>query len=96
MMMATFMMFGKYSLEAAKEMSPARTEKANNLIKKFQGEVTAMYALLGEKDLVLIVNFPGIDLAMKASVALAKMTGISFTSSPAVSVEEFDKMMKDV
>ena len=94
--MATFMMLGKYSLEASREMSPARTEKAVNLIKKFGGEMTAMYALLGEKDLVLIVNFPGIDQAMRASVALAKMTGISFTTSPAVSVEEFDKLMKDV
>ena len=94
--MATFMMFGKYSLEASKEISAARTEKGVNLIKKFGGEVTAMYALLGDKDLVLIVNFPGIDQAMKASVALSKMTGISFATLPAVTVEEFDKMMKDV
>jgi uncharacterized protein with GYD domain len=94
--MATFLMFGKYSLEASKEMSPARTEKAVNLIKKFGGEATAMYALLGEKDLVLIVNFPGIDQAMKASVALAKMTAISFTTVPAVPVQEFDKMLKEV
>ena len=94
--MATFMMFGKYSMEASKEMSPARTEKAVNLLKKFGGEVMAMYALLGDKDLVLIVTFPGVDQAMKASVALAKMTGISFSTSPAVSVEEFDKMIKDV
>jgi hypothetical protein len=33
---------------------------------------------------------------MKASVAISKTTGISFTTSPAVPVEEFDKLMSDV
>ena len=55
-----------------------------------------MYALLGEKDLVIILTFPGVEEAMKASVALSKLTGVSFTTSPAVTVEEFDKMMTEV
>ena len=94
--MGTFFMFGKYSSEALKEISVERTDKANNLIKKFGGEVTSMYALLGEKDLVFIVNFPGLEQAMKASVALTKLTDISFTTLPAVTVEEFDKMIAEV
>lgn len=94
--MATFFMFGKYSSEALKEMSDERTGKAVDLIKKSGGEVNSMYALLGEQDLVLIVDFPGVEQAMKASVALTKMTGVSFTSSPAVPVEDFDKMMAEV
>jgi len=94
--MGTFFMFGKYSSGALKEISAERTDKANNLIKKFDGEVISMYALLGEKDLVFIVNLPGIEQAMKASVALSKLTGISFTTSPAVTVEEFDKMIAEV
>jgi uncharacterized protein with GYD domain len=94
--MGTFFMFGKYSSEALKEISAERTDKANNLIKKFGGEVISMYALLGKEDLVFIVNFPGIEQAMKASVALSKLTGISFTTSPAVTVEEFDKMIAEL
>jgi len=94
--MATFFMFGKYSSEALKEMSAERTDKAVDLIKKFGGEVDSMYALLGEQDLVLIVDFPGVEQAMKASVALTKMTGVSFTSSPAVPVEDFDKMITEI
>lgn len=94
--MATFFMFGKYSGEALKEMSAERTERSVSLIKKMGGEVNSMYALLGEKDLVLIVNFPGIEQAMKASVTLSKLTGISFTTSQAITVEEFDKMMSKV
>jgi hypothetical protein len=33
---------------------------------------------------------------MKVSVALHKLTGISFSTSPAVQVEEFDRMMREV
>jgi uncharacterized protein with GYD domain len=94
--MATFFMFGKYSSEALKEMSAERTDKAVSLIKKFGGEVNSMYALLGERDLVLIADFPELEQAIKASVALTKMTGVSFTSSPAVPVEEFDKMIAGI
>jgi len=91
--MAVFFMFGKYSGEAIKGIGVKRTEKAVELIKKLGGEVKAMYALLAEQDLVLIVSLPGTEEAMKASVALAKLTGIAFTTAPAVTVEEFDRMM---
>jgi uncharacterized protein with GYD domain len=94
--MATFFMFGKYSSEALKEMGAERTDKAVNLIKNFGGEVNSMYALLGEQDLVLIVDFPEVEQVIKASVALTKMTGVSFTSSPAVAVEDFDKMIAEI
>ena len=94
--MATFFMFGKYSSEALEEMGAERTEKAVNLIKKFGGEVNSMYALLGEQDLVLIVDFPEVEQVIKASVALTKMTGVSFTSLPAVAVEDFDKIIAEI
>ena len=94
--MNTFIMFGKYSSEAIKGMSPDRTKEGLNLIKKFGGEIQAMYALLGKFDLIFILTFPGIEQAMKASVSLSKMTGISFTTAPAVTVGEFDKIMTDI
>jgi len=89
-------MFGRYSTEAIKGMSAKRTKEAESLIKKYGGKVEAMYALLGEKDLVFILTFPGMEQAMKASVALGKATGISFTTLPAVTVEEFDKLITEV
>lgn len=90
--MATFFMFGKYTLEGIKGMSSARTKKIMDIIKKAGGEVKSMHALLGEKDLVFIVDFPGNEEAIKASVAITKLTGIGFTTSPAITVEEFDKL----
>ena len=94
--MATFFMFGKYSSGAMKDMSAKRTEKIINLIKKFDGEINSMYALLGEQDLVFIVNFPGTEQAMKASVALSKLTDISFATSQAVTVEDFDRILSEI
>jgi uncharacterized protein with GYD domain len=94
--MSTFFMLGKYSSESMKGMSTERTDESIGIIKKFGGELVSMYALLGGYDLVLIVNFPGIEDIMKASVALGKLTGISFTTYPAVTVEQFDKMIAEI
>ena len=94
--MATYFMFGRYSLDSLKEISPERTIKAAALIEKHGGEVKSGYALLGEKDLVFIVDLPDTEQAMKTSVALAKLLGISFTTTPAVTVEDFDKIMEEV
>jgi uncharacterized protein with GYD domain len=91
--MATFILCGKYSVEAFKGISAERTSEANNVVKKFSGEIKAMYALLGETDLIFVVDFPGIEEAMKSSVALNKLTGISFTTSQAIDVDRFDKIM---
>jgi uncharacterized protein with GYD domain len=64
------------------------------LIKKHGGEFKAGYALLGDVDLVLIVEMPDLGQAMKTSAALAKLLGVSFSTAPAVSAEEFDKLMR--
>jgi uncharacterized protein with GYD domain len=94
--MATYFMFGSYSEEAVKRISARRTEKASELIAKYGGTLKSGYALLGEDDLVLIVDLPGVEQAMQVSVALTKLTGISFTTVPAVPVDTFDKIMEGV
>ena len=91
--MPIFMMFGKYSSEALKGISPERTDKAVEVIKKNGGKVISMYAVLGEHDLVFTLDFPDAEKAFASSVALNKLTGISFTTSPVVEVEKFDKLM---
>jgi uncharacterized protein with GYD domain len=91
--MATFFMFGKYTSESIKKISAERTQQAVNEIRKMGGEVNAMHVLLGEYDLVICVKLPGIEDAVKASVALARLTGIAFTTCPAVEVEAFDRLI---
>ena len=93
--MPIFMMFGKYSPEALKGISSERTDKAVELVEKNGGKVVSMYAVLGEHDLVFTLVFPDAEKALAASVALNKLTGISFTTSPVVEEEKFDKLMAE-
>ena len=94
--MATYVMFGKYSAEAMKGASKGRTAEANAAVQKCGGQVKAVYALLGQTDLLIVADFPGTSEAMKASLALAKLTGISFTTSPAITVDELDKLISEL
>jgi uncharacterized protein with GYD domain len=94
--MATFFMFGSYAEDAVKKISAKRTDQTKEVIEKQGGKLTGAYALLGKKDLVLIVDLPSTEQAMKTSVALSRMLGIGFSTSPAVSVETFDKLVEDL
>jgi uncharacterized protein with GYD domain len=52
-----------------------------------------MYVLVGEYDLAFLLELPSIEDVIKLSVEFVKLTGISFTSFPAVDVEKFDKLV---
>lgn len=93
--MTTFIFFGKYTADGLKGMSAERTDNAVEAIEQCGGQVERMYATLGKYDLVFILSFPSIEDAMKCSVFLSRMTGIAFTTAPAVSVEQFDQMMSE-
>lgn len=91
--MATYVMLGKYSLEGLKGISAKRSDEARALIKQHGGELKAVYALLGEVDLMGIVELPDTARAMQTSAALTKLLGVNFTTAPALTIEEFDKLM---
>ena len=91
--MPIFLMFGRYSSEAIKGISSERTARARELIEENGGKIISMYAVMGDHDLVFTIDFPGADEALAASVALYKLSGIHFSTSPVVDVEQFDKLM---
>lgn len=88
-----FVMLGKYTTEAIKNISKQRTEEVKKLINSNKGRVEAMYVLMGAYDLIIIVNFPSEKEAIKTSVELTKLTGIGFMSMPAITVADFDKLV---
>jgi uncharacterized protein with GYD domain len=94
--MATYVMIGKYSLEAMKGISTDRTDQAVALMARYGGTLRAAYAMLGQNDLLLVTDFADAQHAMQASVALARSTGIGFTTAPAVTVEEFDRLVEGI
>jgi uncharacterized protein with GYD domain len=94
--MPIFLMFGKYSPKALKGVSSQRTKQAVKIIEKHGGKVISMYAVMGQHDLVFTLDLPSPEEAMLVSVELNKLTDISFTTSPVVDVEQFDKLMSKV
>ncbi len=89
-----FVMLGRYSLKGLEGASAQRTKKANAIVEKAGGRVESIFALMGKYDLVIIADFPAVPAAMKASIDIGKLTGISFHSLPAVPVDEFDRLIK--
>jgi uncharacterized protein with GYD domain len=94
--MATFVMLGQYTSDSIKQISSERTDQALDFVRRQGGKVIDGYALLGEKDLLLIVEAKNVEQVMKISVGLTNLLGISFTTSPAISFDEFDRLMKDL
>ncbi len=94
--MITCFMYGTYTSGALKEISADRTRLVATGIHEAGGEVKSMYALMGDRDLVFIADFPDIAQAIKASIILTNLTGITFATTPAVPVEEFDAMMEEL
>ncbi len=87
------LMLGKYSTDAIKSISKERTKKVVKLVEKLNGKIYAMYALVGEYDLAFLVELNSIEDIVKLSIELAKLTGISFMSLPAIDVEKFDELV---
>jgi uncharacterized protein with GYD domain len=83
------------SAESVKDISSQRTVDALALIKKNGGELKSGYVLLGKYDLILIVELPNKEQAIKTSVGLSRMLGVTFVTSPATTFEQFDKLVEE-
>lgn len=91
--MATYLMFGTILPETTKMISTKRTDDATALVRKYGGQIKASYALLGNVDFVVVVELPDNDRAMQVSIGLTRLLGFPFRTAPAITVEEFDKLM---
>jgi len=93
--MTTFFFFGTYTRDAMNGIDAKRTRTAEETIEGFGGKLRSVYALLGDHDIVMIADLPGVPEAMQVSVALSKKTGITFSSCPALPVVDFDRLAPD-
>jgi len=94
--MTTFFLFGSYTQAALDGIDADRTKKAEELINGYGGKLRSVYALLGEHDIVMITDLPGVPEALQVSLALTRDTGIAFVSYPAVPVADFDRLAGEV
>ena len=79
-------------LKATRKIDAKRTEKAVGIIKKYGGNLIEGFILLGDYDMALYLELSGVPDAIMVSIALTKLTGISFQTYPAITLTEFDKM----
>jgi uncharacterized protein with GYD domain len=91
--MKTYIMLGKYTAEAIKEIRPERTTKAINIIEKLGGKVKGIYAILGDYDVIMMIEGPDLDKMVKISVDLHILTGIHFSTFPAMPMDYFDTLI---
>ncbi len=91
--MGTFFILGKSSAGELKEISLKYKGEFKRVVNGFGGDVRFMYVMLRGEYLVFVFAFPGLEKATKASLALSKLTGISFQISPAVPVDEFHELV---
>ncbi len=90
--MATYVMLGRYTAESVKGISADRTRQARAIYDMHGGTMQTMYGLLGGNDLMVIADLPDTAAAMKASMAMTKLTGVGFVTMPAVDIAEFDRL----
>jgi uncharacterized protein with GYD domain len=91
--MPTYVMIGKYAGGAIGAISAQRTNAARQILKDCGGSLVTGYATLGASDVLLICELPNTEAAIVASIGLTKGLGIAFSTTPAVPVEEFDKLV---
>lgn len=94
--MTSFFLFGSYTQDALDGIDADRTKKAEEVINGYGGKLRSVYALLGEYDIVMIVDLPGVPEALQISIALTRDTGIAFSSCPAIAVADFDRLASEV
>ena len=90
--MVTFFLFGSYTQDALEGINAERTKRAEQIIAGYGGKLRFVYALLGEYDIVMAADLPGVPEVVQVSIALTRETGIAFSSMPALPVADFDQL----
>ena len=94
--MNTFFMLGKYSPKGLRGIDGRRTRQIEELIGKSGGKLVCGFALLGEYDVVLVVELPNLEKAMRTAVAISQTTGLELKTSLAIPFSTFDQIVEDL
>ncbi len=87
--------FTQQGLMTMKEKGVQRAELVKKHAQSFGGKLLQAYYCLGEYDVVAIWEFPDNRTAMKAAVMNASMGHIEITTMPAVTRDEWKKILQD-
>ena len=88
--------FTREGIMTMKNQGVARSDKVKKNIEELGGRLIAAYYCLGEYDVVAVLEFPDNKTAMKAAVKNASIGHISITTMPAVTRDEWAKLLRQV
>lgn len=94
--MAYYVILSKLTDDGRKTVKqrPERVMEVNKEIEAMGVKVKQQFAVLGEYDFVNIVEAPDNQTVMKMSVELGSRGSVQLLTMPAISVEEFLKILK--
>ena len=87
--------FTQHGLQTMKKNGIERAEMVKQNAKALGGKLLQAYYCLGEYDVVAVWEFPDNKTAMKAAVLNASLGHIEITTMPAVSRDEWKKLLQD-
>ena len=88
--------FTREGITTMKDQGIARSDKVKKNIEGLGGKLLDAYYCLGEYDVVAILEFPDNKTAMKAAVKNASIGHISIITMPAVTRDEWAKLLRQV
>lgn len=86
--------FTQYGISTMKQQGIARSKAVQKNIESLGGRLLEAYYCLGEYDVVAILQFPDNQTAMKASVLNSAPGHIQITTMPAVSRDQWRKILQ--
>lgn len=87
--------FTQQGVTTMKAKGVARSDMVQRNIESLGGKLVHAYYCLGEYDVVAVLDFPNNASAMKAAVLNASMGHIQITTLPAVSRDEWRRLLKE-
>lgn len=95
--MPTFITFWKYTKEGLVDIrnTPERFKTVNDIVKALGGKVIVTYGLLGEYDVVTIMELPDEKAAASAILKICSRGRITAQTMTAIPIDDFLKITKE-
>jgi uncharacterized protein with GYD domain len=90
--MATFMTLLRYTSEGAEGISGDRTRRVEQVLAEMNGKLLGGYGLLGQWDAVIFFDVPDLNMALKASSRIGRLTGSRTETMGAIPLSDFDQL----
>ena len=96
--MPTYVNLWKYTKDGLMDIkkTPKRFELAKKIIKDVGGKLLSIYGLIGEYDLITVMEMPDEKVATSTVLKICSTGRITSQTMTAVSIDDFLKIAKEV